>query len=540
MEQVDQRLKTESDKERMFQALEGLITKNAIEPARLSLLNTMQPQDRRDPLVPTDFAGDSLLVIADPDLQALTEGVKAPAAMFFKIAIQSRPRNTPRESRTEHSWLQRLFMYFAESLSFFDSSTQDDGQRSKSIMIIHDMLCTAFKNGIHFDGPVLERILGQLFEHFDSRVTAQWSMIQLCMEMDPRVFVSASRTSIITGKASQEVPNLFLRSLFKKITERGRELCSDSVPPDSTDDVASNVHEDQVRAVAIQLVSAFAGSRELISFIRHWREQLIYYQQSESVWDASIWEEPQLQQRLRERLEPCTTVEQIEKLLMIIKDDLTAFIERGTLGIVDIRACISHMIVLDCVLSGCTTDSTIQKLRVGASAIYDVILQLLLVMSAADRCLRSSSWKVLATINGRWPAMEGSSMPSFEAAKMALATIVEDHPEEEQMPLEPQKLPHADKKRITYGGKFHAFRFLWSFASVILCRDGFTADIDMHPQLTIWLRTILDHFAPSEVGRVFVKHDTGPLWNARSEPVTKDGFAVALLALIVQHPRVLQ
>lgn len=540
VEQVVQRLKSESDKERMLQALEGLITRNAIEPARLSLLNAIQPQDRRDPLVPTDFAVDTLLAIADPDLQALTEGVKAPAAMFFNIAIQSRSRNTPRESRTEQSWLQRLFMYFAESLSFFDSSTQDDGLRSKSIIVIHDMICTAFMNGIHFDGPVLERILGQLFEHFDSRVTAQWSMIQLCMEMDPKVFVSASRTSNITEKTSHGVPNMFLRSLFEKITERGRELRLDSVLPDSRDDAASSVQEDQVRAVPIQLVSAFAGSRELISFIRHWREQLFSYQQSESVWDASIWEEPQLQQRLKERLEPCTTVEQIEKLLLIIKDDLTAFIKRGTLGIVDTRACISHVIVLECVLSGCTTDSTIHKLRVVASAIYDVILQLLVVKSAANRCLSSSSRKVLATINGRWPAAEGSSMPSFEAAKMALATIVEDHPEVEQRPQEPETLPHADKERIVYGGKFHAFRFLWSFASVVLCGDGFTADIDMHPQVTIWLKTILDHFAPSEVGKVFVKHDTGPLWDARSEPVTKDGFAVALLALIVQNPRVLQ
>lgn len=537
---MDERLKSTLDKERLIQALESLTMKNAIEPARLSLLNAMQPQGRRDPTVPTIFAEDSLVAITDPDLKALTEGIKAPAAMFFNIAIQCRPRNTPKERRMEHSWLQRLFVYFAESLSFFESPTQDNGHRSKSIILIHDMLCTAFVNGMHFDGAVLERILGQLFEHFDSLVTAQWSIIQLCMEMDPKVFVSASRTSAILGKPSQGVPNVFLQSLFEKITEQGRELRSDSVLPDSSHDVASSDHEAQVQAVTIQLVSAFAQSRELISFIRHWREQLIAYQQTEFIWDASIWEEPQLQQHLKELLEPCATVEQIEKLLMIVKDDLTAIIKCEPLGIVDSRAYISHMIVLECVLSGCTTDSTIHKLRKVASESYDVILQLLLIKTAAERCFRLSSWKVLATIIGRWPTLEGSSKPSFDAARMAFATVVEDHPEVEEMPGKSRTPTKADKERTMYGGKFHAFRFLWSFASVALCRDGFTADNDVHTQVMIWLKTILDHFAPLEIGKTFARHDTSPLWDAWSEPVTKDEFAVALLALMVQSPGVLQ
>jgi len=538
---VDERLNSKLDKERLVQALESLVIRNAIEPARLSLLNAMQPQDRRDPIVPTDFAEGSLIAITDPDLQALIEGTKAPAAMFFNIAIQCRPRSTPKERRTEHSWLQRLFVYFAETLSFFDSSTQNDGHRSKSIMIIHDMLYTAFVNGIRFDPPVLERLLGQVFEHFDRQVTAQWSMIQLCMEMDPKLFVSASRPSAISGKTSQGVSNTFLQYLFKRITERGNELRSDSVPLGSAGDIASSDHEAQVQAVITQLVPAFATSRELIRFIHHWREQLIACQRSDSIWDASIWEQPELQQKLKEMLEPCTIVEQIEKLLMTVKDDLAAIREREPLGIVDTRACISHMIVLDCVLSGCTIDSTIHKLMKVASEFHDVILQLLAVKTAADRCFKSSSWKVLATINGRWPTLEGSSRQSFDAAKIAVATLVEDHLEVEEMSAGPSRTPtKADKERRMYGGKFHAFRFLWSFASMVLCRDGFTADIDVHTQVMIWLKTILDHFAPSEVGKVFVGDDTGPLWDVWSEPVTKDGFAIALLALMVQSPGVLQ
>lgn len=536
---MEERLKSTLDKERFIQLLESLLIRNAVEPARLSLLNAMLPQDRRDQIVPTDFAKDSLVAIADPDLQALTEGVKAPAAMFYSIAIQCRPRGTPKERRTEHSWLQRLFIYFAESLSFFDS-TQDDGQRSKSMIIIHDMLSMAFMNGIHFDSPVLERILGQLFEHFNSHVTVQWSIIQRCMEMDPKLFVSASRTGTISNKTSQEVPNRFLRSLFENVTERGHELRSNNGLPDSTDGIEISDHAAQVQAVTVQLISAFAESRELISFIRHWREQLTAYQQPNPIWDASIWEEPQLQQHLKERLEPCTTVEQIEKLLTTTKDDLTAFMKREPLGIVATRACISHMIALECVLSGCTGDLTIHKLRQVTSAIYDVILQLLVVKTAADRCFKSSSWKVLATINGRWPTVEGSSRPSFEAAERALATVVEDHPEVEEMSGGSETPTNADEERTIYGGNFHAFRFLWSFSLIELCKHNLTADIDGHTRVTIWLKTILDRFVPSEVGRVFVRHDTGPLWNARAEPVTKDGFAVALLALIVQSPGVLQ
>lgn len=527
------------DKERLVQSLESLLVTNAVEPARLSLLNAMLPQDRRDLTVPTDFAEDSLVAIADPDLQALTEGVKAPAVMFYHIAIRCRPRSTPGERRTEHSWMQRLFICFAESLSFFDS-TRDDGQRSKSIIVIYDMLCTAFLNGIHFDGPVLERILGQLFEHFDSPVTVQWGVIRVCMDMDPKVFVSAFRTGTSSKTTSQGAPNRFLKSLFEKIREGGRELRSDDGLPDYMEDVGIRVHAAQVRAVTIRLVSAFAESRELISCLRHWREQLIAYQQSDSIWDASILEEPELQEKLKEMLEPCTTVEQIEKLLMNVKDDLTAIVKREPLGIVDTRACISYMIVLDCVLSGCTTDPTIHKLKKVVSESYDVILQFLVIKTAAEGCLKSSSWKVLATINGRWPKLNSFSRPSFDAAKVAFATVVEDNSEVEEISGESETLTIGDKERTMYGGKFHAFRFLWSFTSTVLCRDAFTADIDVHPQVMIWLKTILDHFSPSEVGKIFVRHDTGPLWDARSEPVTKDGFAVALFALIVQSPVVLQ
>ena len=526
------------------QALEGLVISYIILPARLAHLNAIQPLDLQNSDIPADLLDDLLAsATANENLDTPLKDSLNPATMLYSIAIKCRPRRTPKQRRIESSWLQKLIAHVAESSSFFESPMHPVDRHTNPYVILRDMLRIALDHDVHFDSSFLERVLKHLFDFFDISVTTHWEIVSLCMAMDANVLVNASQSSAVNGEASQGVPNKLLQSLFENIIKHGRESSIDNVLSNTTKNATAAEHFTILKGIILPLAHAFAKSRNLAGFLRYWQEQLITSQYSDYSWDVSIWENNELQQVVEELVDPSLTVAQIEKVVLTIKDEIASMSEHAIRDTAISKACISRLVVLECVFAGCTTQLTLHRLSNTVSSFYSMVLQLVITNTSLPRHFKSSVWRILSTINVRWPTQEGDSNAIVGAAKMAFATVIEESQGVDEIEEDSMISTKADTARQIYREKFQAFRFVLSFASVEALNGGFIADVDVYAQVIVWVMMVVDRFTLSETGKCYVGVGAthySPPWDVREEPTMEEEFAIASLALIVQCPRVLQ
>ena len=540
----------------VLQALEGLVISHTISPVRLSYLNATQPSNGRDPNIPIGLVHDLLASLtAYNDLDTHAEGIIDAAKELYAIAIKCQSRRTPKERRIEHSWLQRLFTHITESIGFFDSSALASHISVMPEIALSEMLQIAVRNDVQLDSSLLERILKQIFEIFDTLIKTHWDIVRFCMAMDPKSFTVSARSSVVKGKTSSELSNKLLQSLSENLIKQGRILYVSDFPPDAREETGTIIDEIRnitnqfaaarddihLRSITLPLLHAFAKSREFHGFLRYWQTQLVAYQQSEPIWDVSLWEDRELQQAIRELVEPSLTVEQIAKILLTICEEIETIIDRKNIGIQETRVCISHLVVLECVTSGCATDSTVDRLSSTASSLYNRILRLSSNNADLSRTVKASLWRVMATINARWPLREGLPDSSLDASRTAFTTVVNDPRQSKPSGEQLVASTNPDETRVIYSEKFQAFRFILSFISMEVLNGRFSANGLIYGEVMPWIKTILDRFKWSETGQFHIKPDIGLNWDiGAGEPATENGFMLASLALIVESPQFLQ
>ena len=543
-----------SRRSEVLQALEGLVISHTISPVRLSYLNATQPSISRDPNIPIDLVDDILASLtAYSDLGTPEEVIADAAKKLYTIAIKCQSRRTPKERRIEHSWLQRLFTHLAESIGFFDLVSH---RPVMPAIALSKMLQIAVGNEVQLDSSLLERILNQIFKIFDIWIKPHWDIVRLCMAMDPNIFTISARSNVVKGKTSLDHSNKLLQSLSENLIKRGRIPYVSHSPPNVREEEEARTMIDEIRSITNQfpatrddinlrsftlpLLHAFAKSREFHGFLRYWQMQLVAYQQSEPIWDVSLWEDGELQQAIRELVEPSLTVEQIAKILMTIFEEIETIIDRKIIGTEETRVCISHLVVLECVTSGCATDSTVDRLSSTVSSLYNRILRVSSKKVDLSSTVKASFWRVMATINGRWPLREGLPESSLDASRTAFTTVVSDPRQSEPFGEQFVASTKSDEARMIYSEKFQAFRFILSFISMEVLNGRFSADGVVYGEVMPWIKTILDRFTWSETGQFRIKSDSGLKWDIGSEPATENGFTLASLALIVESPEFLQ
>ena len=539
----------------VLQALEALVISHTISPVRLSYLNATQPSNSRVPNIPVGLVDDLLASLTTYNgLGAPAEDIADAAKKLYMIAIKCQSRRTPKQRRIEHSWLQRLFIHIAESIGFFDSSALASHRPVMPEIALSEMLQIAVENDVQLDSSLLERILKQIFEIFDTLVKTHWDIVRSCMAMDPNIFTFSARSNVVKGKTLSELSNKLLQSLSENLIKQGRILYVSDFPSDVREEARTLIDEirnitnqfaaarDDVnlRSITLPLLHAFAKSREFHGFLRYWQTQLVAYQQSEPIWDVSLWEDRELQRAIRELVEPSLTVEQIAKILLTICEEIETIIDCKIIGIQETRVCISHLVVLECVTSGCATDSTVDRLSGTVSSLYDRILRLSSKKVDLSRTVKASLWRVMATINGRWPLREGLRESSLDASRTAFTTVINDPRQSEPFGEQLVAPTKSDETRMIYSEKFQAFRFILSFISMEVLNDRFSANGLVYGEVMPWITTILDRFTWSETGQFHIKPDICLNWDIGSEPATENGFTLASLALIVESPEFLQ
>ncbi|KAL8669778.1 MAG: hypothetical protein Q9168_005640 [Polycauliona sp. 1 TL-2023] len=331
-----------------------------------------------------------------------------PVACLYGIAMENTPLGTSKERISNRPWLQYLFDRLSDH---FNSSSAAPPQMEKSAqdqaLAIRQMLDIILVHKSNLRTSTLESVLSKLSLIFDAEPDkVNWEIVSLCIKIDPDVFV------IPDGKVtSTRAPNALLLALFTKL----------SLLADSLHEAKDNIFSMVLRDVLVPLVEGFAHARDLIGFISYWKSNLA--QQEDSVIEAevqqltngsngsnkvldadvtdtrNIWRHEGLSQAVAGPLESHLTTGQIESLLQ--EANTTIKIAKKTSGPNSWSIFSANLVILDCVLSGCTNENTISTLLTTVQSTYVALLGLLNA-DGLPLALKWRVWRCIATIKHRW------------------------------------------------------------------------------------------------------------------------------------------
>ena len=537
-------------------ALQELVMHHAILPARASQLieansNDSQSSDRPANLMDELLASILTETPVEPDRNYQVLSIKA----LFQIAVRVAPPRSPKERRLETSWLQKLFTHITEHLSFFDSGSASVGQRDSSCALVQGMLRAAVDQGFRFDRLVLERIVHRLFEGFQRTHDSFWGIISACMEMDANIFVSRSRSS---DHSSEVSPNQLLYSLFDNIRKHHEDQIRDRSSSGAVQTTTMVERSAILNHVIFPLAQAFADARDFNDFLGYWQSQLAIVLQGCNHWGATIWEDEELLQLIRGLAEPSLTIGQIEQVFLSTCNMLSSMIAQNVDEATDVAPCMAMMIVLESIVSGCTTDMSLQKLKHAAFAFQKLCFSTDFPKFTRSKTFKSRLWRLFATLNNRWPLPTDHLDPIMHTAIIAVEAVLENVEE-----------PVVDTKRTTtqeapsawqaYSEKVQALRFILSLASTEKGSQYQSAGNSIIAPMSVWVEKILNWVTLSSDGGIESKTQcwdplsweiqnepetpqdpVNPSWEIRNDPSNPAEFAIATLVLIVHSPSVLR
>ena len=370
--------------ETTVKTLETLLAESVILPARASFLSSKRSRMGPDVATNLILCKDLLTPLSKFTLYETQE--KSPVATFYSIAIRYLPRETPKQRTTEDPWLQSLFRQLVEILSSIHSPSQN------LIGTVKFMLHEAVDNHLLLESSLVKMVLSEFSGLLsnDSDVL-DWDLVTICLKLNSDIFIVPS---------PQREPNIFLTSLLTRIAGMSFELPVDH----------DHRYGEILFNVIIPLVQAFAHARDLPRFIDHWKEELTHEQEMIINSNAvpSIWEDDRISQAVADLVETSLTIGQVSQILLAGLADLPLHVSSNTRPL-------ASLLILECVLNGCTSDGNIEEFTEAARSTYSSVLELFPKKDCWHTLKRWRAWRLLTTINIRWPVL--LPMPELESAE---------------------------------------------------------------------------------------------------------------------------
>lgn len=397
--------------------LERLLLQHVVIPVRETFENARKPRVARDDESVGNNADELLGPLgrltpsADPKDQHDSITLR-PIAYLYSIIVKYTPLDTSKHRVSEKGWLQFMF----DRLTAYTSILVLPSPAATNAL--KEMLKTLLAKKVKLEVTTLERILSSVSHVLgDQQSLVNWDIISLCLQMDPDVFVVPMVSQETVPGKPVRIPNRFLRALFDK-----SYLLSGSLRTLSPD-----IHQSVLEDILIPLVDGFVHARDLSGFIEHWITNLEHSRShllgTDHVFTSlgrrqaggdtesedrspidnaqALWEHETLLEAVASHIETRLTTGQIEKILQNAKTVLldvpySANEEKG-------QSFLANLVVLDCILGGCTMENTVAQLSSTIEDLYPTLLKL----AASGRLPSSHSWRVwrsIAIINNRWKA----------------------------------------------------------------------------------------------------------------------------------------
>lgn len=508
-----------------------LLVNNIILPARASYF-AAQNRKKTEVEAETSLSVETLLAplakVSNVNIRVASvrnvQDLSIPAIpLLFSVAVQSLPRNTPRQRSLDDPWLRHLFSQL-RNISFSNNMLQ----HKQHISILNWMLREAHKHRVRIDSTMLEAILAQLMnianEDFNSLdAPTYWALINLCLRIDGNVFISSS--SADHTRNDIPAPNRYLNFLLLQLSGGSWKSSPRSDP---------NYHFKMMHVIQ-PLVKAYTNARDLTTFISHWREQIILCKQQQNTLavdvsgycnSETIWEDEELVSQVGRMAETSLTTAQISDLLRNISAKLPA-------THADIQwdfTSTADLVILESILRGLSKQSNLDHLTGHAHSIYLSISSMLPGWGGDHRW---RSWRILSIFNERW------SLPRHsEAAKQAdrLAMI---------------KAEDSISRAISAGvedvgtdfvTELHAFSFMLKRGPVLRVKS----ELDIH-HISSAIQAILnsrksafDHVR-LKVDRSRTPPEFSASWNAQNATVKSvDVLVIGCIAQILTSPAILR
>lgn len=526
--------RSSSTKEKIIQALKQLLVNNIILPARASYF-AAQNQKKTEVEAGASLSVETLLAplakVSNFNIRVASvrndQDLSIPAIpLLFSVAVQSLPRNTPRQRSLDDPWLRHLFSQL-HNISFSNTMLQ----HKQHISNLNWMLRGALKHRIRLDSTMLEAILAQVMnianEDFNSPdARTYWALINLCLRIDANVFISSS--SADHTKNEIPAPNRYLNFLLLKLFGGSWKSSPRSDP---------NYHFKMINVIQ-PLVKAYTNARDLTTFISHWREQIFLCKQQQNTLavdvsrycnSETIWEDEELILQVGRMVEASLTTAQISDLLRNISAKLPA--THAAIQC-DFRLT-ADLVILESIIRGLSKESNLDHLTGDAYSIYLSISSILSGKPGGAGDHRWRLWRILSIFNERW-SLPRDSEGAKQAARLAMIKAADS-------------ISHAISAGVEDVGtdfvtELHAFSFMLKRGSV----RSVKSELDLH-HISSAIKAILNS-RKSAFDHVRLKVDwsrTPPefsaSWNAQNATVKSvDVLVIGCIAQILTSPAILR
>lgn len=523
-----------SKKEEISKALEQLLVNNVVLPARTSYF-AAKNWKKKDIEAESSLSVEALLAplakvskvsIEDTSVRD-AQNLSIPAIpLLFSVAVQSLPRNTPRQRSLDDPWLQYLFGQL-RNISF--SSTML--QHKHHISNLNWMLREALSRKVRLDSTTLEAILAQVMNIANEDFTSPdaptcWTLINLCLQIDANVFISSS--SADRSRNDVPSPNRYLDFLFLQLSSGSWKSSPQSDP---------NYNAKMLKVIQ-PLAKAYTNTRDLTTFISHWREQIILCKQQRMTLavdvppycnSGTIWEDEELILLVGRMAESSLTSAQISGLLRKISAKLPL-----THAVIQCDASLTaDLIILESIISGLSRESNLDHLTGDAQSVY---LSISSIISGNPDWAGDDSWRlwrILSIFNERW------SLPRHsEAAEQAERLLMTKAADSVTYAI---RAGTAGVER-NFTTELHAFSFMLKEVSV---RSG-ESDLKTH-HISSSIQAILNSRQPAcDYMRLNVDWSRTPpefsaTWNAQNDTINSvDILVIGCIAQILTSPAILR
>ena len=444
------------------------------------------------------------------------------AALLFEIAAEESEHKTAKESRDQTAWLKKLFEHIMQSAHAFEYRALDHVQQIPLVEFSVMTLEKAVQLRVQLKAATLEKLLQPLFRQPRIFTEGEWSLVGLCIQLEPTVFIGSPAGVHVNKERSLNIRNELLVSLLDQIDRDGFKLMSTSTGPQPRPNVTLP-YQTILSTVVIPLAKAFIQARELPRFLDIWQVQLEKSLHTETSNIFSVWKDDGLLQTVASLLESTLAINEIEKRLHLVEIGLQTPAMSVEPNQLEKRNAL--LFIVEGFLLGCKNDRTLQKFEDHVLAIYELLLQL--VTDGTKPCdeVEIKCWKTMTVINEKW------SIPHEHedgAIHLAMRTI--------EMACSTERRPQ-DFRRA-----FHAFRFLLSLVEVqkakMNARQADTPDNNAADPFG----TAIDHImaADLQVERVDRGEVQAPEWDGDDFINNGTVFCLACCAQLATVPRTLR
>ena len=444
----------EPEIQEILSALKGLLRTHVLRPARSSVLNSLRPRDVQSSDVPKGLLELLLAPLMDI-LSKVTAGqgpLKA-AALLFEIAAEDLKHKTAKGKRDDATWVQKLFERIMQSAHAFEYHDLYHVQQIPLVEFSVMMLERAVRLKVKLKAATLEKLLQPLFRDPRIFTEAEWSLVSLCIELEPDVFVGSPGGIHVNKERSLNIRNELLVSLLDQINQDGYKFMSMSAGPHSRPNVALP-YKTILSKVVIPLAQAFVQARELPKFLDIWQEQLEKNFHRETNDMFSVWTDNELPQTVASLLESTLAISETEKRLHLVNTGLQSLLRRAEPyqpDKMDALLCIA-----ECLLLGYNSDRILPRLERLVLEIYRLLLQLITDGTEKWKELHIRCWKIVTIINSKW-SLPHESLKDEDGAVWAAV----------------QNIKNAciiERRTQDFRKAFHAFRFMLSLAEVQMAK----------------------------------------------------------------------